>query len=53
MTNKVALEKNVDNILKCIHIADSEEVLIVHELSRMNHPNAPRMNHPNAQIYNT
>jgi hypothetical protein len=41
MTNKVALEKNIDNILKCAHIADSDEVLTVHELSRINHPNAP------------
>ena len=41
MTNKVALEKNIDNILKCAHIAISDEVLTVHELSRINHPNAP------------
>ena len=39
--NKSALENSVLNILKFARIAESEEVLNIHKLSRLNHPNAP------------
>ena len=39
--NRLALENNVLNILKFARIAESEEVLNIHDLSRLNHPNAP------------
>jgi hypothetical protein len=39
--NKSALENSVLNIIKFARIAESEEVLNIHKLSRLNHPNAP------------
>ena len=41
LQSKVSLEENINKILQNARIADSEDVLDVHKMCGLNHPNAP------------